>query len=84
MTDGLFYLVKIYLKIYITFFIFYFFCYFLALMVIPAIFMVLSLPFCPESPKHLLINQGKEVQAQKGFIIFNFVKYAKNRIFFFK
>jgi SP family facilitated glucose transporter-like MFS transporter 1 len=33
--------------------------------IIPAVIMVLTMPFCPESPKHVLIIQGKDVQAQK-------------------
>ena len=33
--------------------------------IVPAIVMVLTMPFCPESPKHVLIIQGKDGQAQK-------------------
>lgn len=36
--------------------------------IVPAILMVLSLPFCPESPKHTLLIQGKDVDAQKSLI----------------
>jgi hypothetical protein len=28
--------------------------------------MLATLPLCPESPKHVLIIQGKEIAAQKG------------------
>jgi SP family facilitated glucose transporter-like MFS transporter 1 len=38
----------------------------LALTVVPAIFQLVTLPLCPESPKYILIAQGKEVEAQKG------------------
>ena len=37
-----------------------------AVIVVPAIFMVVTLPFCPESPKHILIIQAKDVAAQRG------------------
>ena len=37
-----------------------------AVIVVPAIFMVVTLPFCPESPKHILIIQKKDVAAQNG------------------
>ena len=36
--------------------------------IIPAILMVFSLPLCPESPKHTLVIQGKDVDAQKSLI----------------
>ncbi|XP_013788590.2 solute carrier family 2, facilitated glucose transporter member 1-like [Limulus polyphemus] len=36
------------------------------LTVVPAIFMLLTMPFCPESPRYILIFQGKEVTAQKA------------------
>ena len=36
--------------------------------IVPAILMVFSLPFCPESPKHTLVIQGKDVDAQKSLI----------------
>lgn len=34
--------------------------------VVPSIFMLITLPLCPESPKHILINQGKDVSAQRA------------------
>ncbi|KAI1301819.1 Solute carrier family 2, facilitated glucose transporter member 1 [Halotydeus destructor] len=34
--------------------------------VIPAIFMLVTLPLCPESPKYMLIFHGKDVAAQKS------------------
>lgn len=37
-----------------------------SVIIIPAIFMVITLPFCPESPKHILIIQNKDVAAQRG------------------
>jgi len=37
-----------------------------ALIIFPAIFMYLTLPFCPESPKYILIIQGRDVNAQKA------------------
>lgn len=38
----------------------------LAVTFIPAVTMLLSLPFCPESPKYILVVQGKDVAAQRG------------------
>lgn len=38
----------------------------LAITVVPAIFQLLTLPFCPESPKYLLLSKGKELEAQKA------------------
>ena len=38
----------------------------LALTVVPAVFQLVTLPFCPESPKYTLLNKGKEIEAQKG------------------
>ncbi|XP_041927249.1 solute carrier family 2, facilitated glucose transporter member 1 isoform X1 [Alosa alosa] len=38
----------------------------LSLSLIPAVLQYLTLPFCPESPRYLLINQGKEEQAEKA------------------
>lgn len=34
--------------------------------IIPSLFMLATLPLCPESPKHLLIVQGSELQAQRA------------------
>lgn len=36
------------------------------LTIVPAIFMLATLPVCPESPKYILINSGKDVAAQKA------------------
>lgn len=36
------------------------------LIIIPAIFMLITLPLCPESPKYILINKGMDVAAQKS------------------
>ncbi|XP_065164046.1 solute carrier family 2, facilitated glucose transporter member 1-like isoform X2 [Atheta coriaria] len=40
----------------------------LALTVVPAIFQLVTLPFCPESPKHILIGKGKEIEAQNALL----------------
>ena len=37
-----------------------------ASIIVPAVFMVITLPFCSESPKHILIIQNKDVAAQRG------------------
>jgi len=37
-----------------------------AIIIVPAAFQFLTLPFCPESPKYTLIIQGKDVLAQKS------------------
>lgn len=36
------------------------------LTLIPAIVQVITLPFCPESPKYLLLGRGKDMDAQRG------------------
>ncbi|XP_035219475.1 solute carrier family 2, facilitated glucose transporter member 1-like isoform X1 [Stegodyphus dumicola] len=36
------------------------------LIIVPSVFMLVTLPLCPESPKYILINQGKDVAAQKA------------------
>ena len=38
----------------------------LGLTIAPTVFQLVVLPFCPESPKYILLNQGKEIEAQKG------------------
>ncbi|XP_023319897.1 solute carrier family 2, facilitated glucose transporter member 1 [Eurytemora carolleeae] len=38
----------------------------LALTIVPAIFQVLTLPFCPESPKFLLLDKDDEMAANKA------------------
>lgn len=38
----------------------------LALTIVPAIFQCITLPFCPESPKYLLLSKGKDVDAQRA------------------
>ncbi|XP_067111277.1 solute carrier family 2, facilitated glucose transporter member 3a [Osmerus mordax] len=40
----------------------------LSLTVIPAVLQCILLPFCPESPRYLLINQNKEEQARKALM----------------
>ncbi|GFU26214.1 solute carrier family 2, facilitated glucose transporter member 5 [Nephila pilipes] len=37
-----------------------------AMTLVPSIFMLVTLPFCPESPKYILITQGRDVSAQKA------------------
>lgn len=36
------------------------------LTIVPALFQVITLPFCPETPKYLLINKGKDMDAQRA------------------
>ena len=36
------------------------------LIIIPAVFMVCTLPLCPESPKYILLMQSREVNAQRA------------------
>jgi len=38
----------------------------LGLTIVPTLFQFVTLPLCPESPKFVLLNQGKEIEAQKG------------------
>lgn len=38
----------------------------LSLSLIPALTQYLAMPFCPESPRYLLINQGEERKAEAG------------------
>ncbi|XP_045541284.1 solute carrier family 2, facilitated glucose transporter member 1-like [Papilio machaon] len=38
----------------------------LAVTAIPAIIQCVTLPFCPESPKYLLLNKGQELHAQRA------------------
>ncbi|CAL1262681.1 unnamed protein product [Larinioides sclopetarius] len=64
------------------------------LIIVPAIFMLATLPLCPESPKYILICKGKEVAAQKGVLIFffksqqtkynGFRKFSKGQCRFYK
>lgn len=42
--------------------------YLFALTVVPSILMVMSLPFCPESPKYLLIVRGRPKQAEQELV----------------
>lgn len=37
-----------------------------AMTIVPAIFMLVTMPLCPESPKYILITQGRDVAAQKA------------------
>lgn len=41
-----------------------------AIPILPAIFMLFTLPNCHESPKHLLLNRGHELQAQQALAWF--------------
>lgn len=36
------------------------------LTIVPTVIMLCTFPLCPESPKYILINQGKDVAAQQG------------------
>ncbi|XP_033224164.1 solute carrier family 2, facilitated glucose transporter member 1-like isoform X3 [Belonocnema kinseyi] len=38
----------------------------LCLTIVPAIFQLVTLPFCPESPKYLLLGRGKDMEAQRA------------------
>lgn len=38
----------------------------LSLSLVPALIQYLLLPFCPESPRYLLINRGEEGEAEAG------------------
>ena len=38
----------------------------LSLSIIPALMQYLVLPFCPESPRYLLISRGEESKAEAG------------------
>lgn len=38
----------------------------LCLTIVPAIFQVITLPLCPESPKYLLLSKGKDMDAQRA------------------
>lgn len=38
----------------------------LAVIIVPGIFMFITLPFCPESPKYTLINKKKDIEAERG------------------
>ena len=40
----------------------------LGLTIVPAIFQLVTMPFCPESPKYTLLSKGKEVEAQNGIV----------------
>jgi len=42
----------------------------LAITLIPAIVQVILFSFCPESPKHLLLDKGDEVEARKSLVWF--------------
>ncbi|CAH0557960.1 unnamed protein product [Brassicogethes aeneus] len=38
----------------------------LAMTIVPAIFQVVTLPLCPESPKYLLVTKGQDMEAQRA------------------
>ncbi|XP_075744944.1 solute carrier family 2, facilitated glucose transporter member 1 isoform X2 [Rhipicephalus microplus] len=42
--------------------------YLFALTVVPSVLMVVSLPFCPESPKYLLLVRGRPKQAEEALV----------------
>jgi SP family facilitated glucose transporter-like MFS transporter 1 len=58
----------------------------LSLTIIPAIFQILTLPFCPESPKFLLLDRDDEIGANKGnlrttsFILVSLILGPQERI----
>ena len=47
----------------------------LCMTIVPAIFQVVTLPFCPESPKFLLLGKGKDMEAQRGNKYLNLKDY---------
>ena len=53
----------------------------LSLTIVPAIFQVLTLPFCPESPKYLLLDKDDEMAANKGNPLSCFYYFMKQRNF---
>ncbi|GJQ84965.1 hypothetical protein Trydic_g565 [Trypoxylus dichotomus] len=38
----------------------------LVLTIVPAVFQLVTLPICPESPKYLLLSKNKEIEAQRS------------------
>ena len=38
----------------------------LGMTLVPSIYQLICMPFCPESPKYTLLNKGKEIEAQRG------------------
>ena len=48
----------------------------LAITAIPAIFQIATLPFCPESPKYLLLDKDDEHGAEEGLKDFDFRFYV--------
>lgn len=54
----------------------------LCLTIVPAIFQVVTLPLCPESPKYLLLSKGKDMEAQRGTFPRSFnVNYFSNVVY---
>ena len=41
-----------------------------AMTMVPALFQVITLPFCPETPKFLMFSKEKQLEAQKGRFFF--------------
>lgn len=41
----------------------------LAITAVPAVFQIVTLPFCPESPKYLLLDKDDEMAANKGEVV---------------
>ena len=48
-----------------------------AITAVPAIFQLVVLPLCPESPNHLLIREGNELAAQRGWIDYLFIFFYR-------
>ena len=38
----------------------------LGLTILPSIYQLVAMPFCPESPKFTLLTKGKDIEAQQG------------------
>ena len=43
----------------------------MAITAVPAIFQIATLPFCPESPKYLLLDKDDEHGAEEGLLDFD-------------
>ena len=51
----------------------------LAITAVPAIFQIATLPFCPESPKYLLLDKDDEHGAEEGLQDFNVQPKIKDK-----
>ena len=51
----------------------------MAITAVPAIFQIATLPFCPESPKYLLLDKDDEHGAEEGLQDFKFDDKIKDK-----